>query len=203
MRAPFVLGVLLTELLLGVGIALADEVPPPPADCPYGTQPDASHAGPHCALATPCTSDSCPGGMACMSSDYCVLDVPCGGLHGRGEPPCTEAHVTGVCGAAGACSGGAHCVHHPVCLYTSVPSAAAPSEPASSEPAPSEPAPSGPPPTASSPTPEPAAPSPAAEESGGCAVSRSASGLASVNAAGLLVTLGILLRRRRAGVLGR
>lgn len=130
---------LMFTLIGGAAFALpahADDIAPPPADCPYGTRPESSHAGPHCALLPSCEAEGCPAGMACLPTRFCVRDVPCGGLRmaREGAPPCTERHVLGTCEGDVACTGGATCEPHPICLYTSIPASAAaphPSEPAS------------------------------------------------------------------------
>lgn len=120
--------------------ARADDVEPPPRDCPAGTRGRSSHSGPHCAV-VPCESP-CPAGLSCVDHGFCIERVACG--HIRDEGDCFIDHVVGECDAAGACARGT-CATHRVCLGPSAPPAAPPA-----------------------PTPAAAAPA-AAETSGGCA----------------------------------
>jgi hypothetical protein len=162
--------------------ARADAIRPAPTDCPTGTLPRSSHAGPHCELAPPCAEGECGDDMACIEVGVCIREVECGGLRPPSAPPCSERHTAGQCDATGACPDGATCVRHPMCrprVLATTPHIAPPAL-----------VPSTPPPE---PTPAPAAPAPAPEPAGGCSVSSGAS----VSPMILAAALALFLRRAR------
>lgn len=91
--------------------ALADVVPPPPADCPEGTTPRTSHYGPYCEPPPP---ESCPPGhlpLVYMDKAFCEPPPPvvcppgsfwtskgpdnlyCHGGRPCEEYPCPEGHT--------------------------------------------------------------------------------------------------------------
>lgn len=124
--------------------ARADVVSMPPTDCPAGTLPATSHAGPHCSFAPPCSAADCGAGTTCTEVGFCVRDVPCGGLRAPDDRPCTEQHVGAACGALGHCADGETCVRHAACTATAAPPpASTPASTTTTAPAPSTAEPSG------------------------------------------------------------
>lgn len=107
-------------IVLGLSsVARADVVGPPPASCPAGSEPSASHAGPHCDPGTSCTlSAMCGAGEACEAVGLCIQRVPCGGRLPPDAGPCFEDHVVGNCSAGGTCSTGT-CEVRNVCVSPS------------------------------------------------------------------------------------
>jgi hypothetical protein len=102
----------------------ADDVAPPPTDCPPGAAGSSRGRIPHC---EPLLCDgTCPPGLFCIEQGYCIATLRCG--HRRGVPvpeegrDCTIEDVRGVCDAAGACDEGT-CTRRRVCLAAPLPPA--------------------------------------------------------------------------------
>jgi hypothetical protein len=98
------LGVLTAAMLLTLtAAARADVVPPPPTDCPDGTQPWSGHGGPLCVPhdcggeAGPCQDDA----GVCQSRSYCI-EVVTMSRSGAG----TYNAVRGLCPTSGSCDAG-------------------------------------------------------------------------------------------------
>jgi hypothetical protein len=65
--------------LLAVTPARADVVPPPPEDCPDGSDGATCHWGGFCAARTCSEADPCEAGMTCRELALCIETVDCGG----------------------------------------------------------------------------------------------------------------------------
>lgn len=90
--------------------AFADVVMPPPSQCPEGSKPTTSHAGPTCEPTTCKKDKDCKSGQRCVSWPLCV-EKRRGYSHGF---PFTVMHATAVCPkntcAKGSCQKAMRCV---------------------------------------------------------------------------------------------
>jgi hypothetical protein len=64
----------LITLMVGVDLAEADVVSPPPTDCPPGTTAAVNHAGPHCLPASCADPRQCPTGQICATQQLCWVE---------------------------------------------------------------------------------------------------------------------------------
>jgi hypothetical protein len=64
----------LITLMVGVDLAAADVVSPPPTDCPPGTSAVTNHAGPHCLPAACDDGKPCPSAQVCAIQQLCLVE---------------------------------------------------------------------------------------------------------------------------------
>ena len=112
----------MTKLALGVvaacvcltGVAHADDIGPPPSDCPPGARGASSHDGEFC-VPHECTADAdCGAGLVCRAGRLCVRteEVQRSRHHGGGTYTRRTVGGTGscdVCAAPAACVAGRYC----------------------------------------------------------------------------------------------
>jgi len=194
MRARSTVVITAAAIVLAAWPARADEVPPPPTDCPDGTTGDGNHCGQVC-LPAACESDSDCRQGTCQSRDLCLEDVRCGRYTG-GYP---TTLVTGVCGGGAPCSTGT-CRQQRVCVRGAPAPSVAP--PPSGPQAPSDPqAPSGPQaPSSSTTTPTPPRPEGAGTQGSsgsGCRLVPASAGDAAPTWAFAAALVGALIARFR------
>jgi hypothetical protein len=104
------------SILIHPAAGHADAVEGPPDNCPAGSDPATSHAGPHCRPRPSCMTDlTCDTGQACEEVRLCVVSVPCGGRGFPDSGPCFEPHVMGRCAADGSCAVGT-CLIQNACI---------------------------------------------------------------------------------------
>ena len=108
--------------------AQADDVPPPPEDCPSGSRGDSDHYGTLCGP-WPCrTDDNCTGGRyaptgrACRATAFCVESVAYRSHRGQGG---TYERFHGSCESDGRCAEG-ECRAGRYCVDPAEPLAPAP-----------------------------------------------------------------------------
>lgn len=134
-------------------IAQADDVPPPPTDCPPGSEGRTGHEGEACVATTCATDADCTKGKKCLEQALCVRVQT--GTAGKRERPFTRTVATRACEPGKVpCMGDAKCESAKRCVDPDKRPPAPPTETSSST------APPGPPPTKSrcgtSPGPAPA-----------------------------------------------
>jgi hypothetical protein len=96
---------LLVFALLFVSPALADDVPPPPTDCPPGTTGDTGHEGPHC-IPLNCSADAdCKDGKVCQELPLCIEEQML--TPGRSRTPNKYTFAYEACAIGGKCSNSA------------------------------------------------------------------------------------------------
>jgi hypothetical protein len=106
------LGVWLILVLATASPAAADVVGPPPDNCPNGSYPDSSHAGPTC-WPTVCTSNNeCTSGEVCVERALCIEPVQGWGRGGQ----FTLDHAVTSCDGSGVCPPGASCMTNHRCM---------------------------------------------------------------------------------------
>jgi hypothetical protein len=102
--------------------ARADAVPPPPNDCPAGSQGETCHGSPYCQPAACKTDADCTTGQTCAVVSLCISMTSCFGSVAPpdgGSNTIPEQNVVGPCNADGTCDGvgggGASCTPVRVC----------------------------------------------------------------------------------------
>jgi hypothetical protein len=199
LRARMIPFSVLSVLTLGIVLARADLVPPPPTDCPPGTRGATNHAGPHC-LPVHCSDQRpCPKGETCALAALCLVERTYANMTGQR----TTTVVQGLC-RNGQCEQGT-CRREPVCVSrpwaSAAPSSrAAPSAPdgdaaetAGSPGIETNPDTSGGQSTESVTQPIPGRPLP------GCSSLHAAAAITGVVLAGLAASIALVLRRRGPG----
>lgn len=104
-----------TALLLRVGAARADAVPPPPPDCLEGTEGQTCHGGPYCSPKVCAEDADCGAGKVCQPRQLCVAEINCGGGWEPDPEPALAQNVVGTCEGGAACGPPASCVALRVC----------------------------------------------------------------------------------------
>ena len=95
----YLAGLAVAGILFASVTGSADVVPPPPDECPIGSDGDTCHGGPYCRLSV-CTDDSNCREGTCQELEICVGSFLCPGRMGPGMTMQTSE---------GACTGGAEC----------------------------------------------------------------------------------------------
>jgi hypothetical protein len=95
--------------------ARGDAVPPPPANCPTGTEGRSGHNCEYCSAKTCSSSSACAAGSTCKAVKLCVGTVTCVNRTGSWQ----AEHIRGSC-EAGTCAGGS-CRSLNVCMPDTTP----------------------------------------------------------------------------------
>jgi hypothetical protein len=110
--------VALAAALLLPASARGDAVPPPPTDCPEGSEGGTGHCGTYCMPRTCSDQAACATGTACKETKFCIEQKTCSGgkptPYDYQIPPYVRDEVKGSCVSA-ACSTGT-CRSISVCL---------------------------------------------------------------------------------------
>ncbi len=90
------LGLALLVVLVPVGAALADDVPPPPKDCVPGSRETTGHSGPYCAPAT-CSASAPYKDASCETRKLCIVMKTLDGGRRPRQPPPVVPTVVAAC----------------------------------------------------------------------------------------------------------
>ncbi len=96
--------------MLWISAARADVIRPPPEQCPDGSRPTSTHAGPHCTPRDCENGEPCDEGLECQRVPLCVVERR---FVSRAGPSSTRV-IEGAC-PDGSCAAG-ECQQMPVCV---------------------------------------------------------------------------------------